>query len=57
MYSLTEPAYEFLRQLDEQDSFGDIFDTPPANIVGNVSNGAWGLFNASSVTSKEIIIE
>jgi len=55
--SLNEDAYEFYRQLDEQESFGNLFDTPPANITGNISNRAWGLFEASSVKSKEIIIE
>ena len=56
-YSLTKDAYEFYSQLDEQVSFGNLFDTPPANITGNISNDALGLFQASALVSKEIVIQ
>lgn len=56
-YSLQHDAYEFLRQLKEQEKFGDPFDTPPANVQGNISNGAIGLFMVSAVSSRETVIE
>lgn len=57
MHSLTEEHYTFLSTLDENQSSGDLFDTPPANIEGNVSNGAFGYFATSAITQKTIIIE
>lgn len=56
-YSLQSEAYEFLRQLKEQRNFGNPFDTPPANVQGNISNGAIGLFMVSAVSSRETVIE
>lgn len=56
-YSLQPEAYEFIRQLKEQKSFGNLFDTPPANVKGNISNGGIGLFMVSAVSSKEIVVE
>lgn len=55
--SVDEASYEFLRQIDEQESFGDLFDTPPANIESNVSNNALGAFMVSSVDTAMIVIE
>jgi hypothetical protein len=57
MYSLDKTGYEFFRALDEVDNSGNLFDTPPGNAKGNLSNGAIGYFGASSKSSKEIIIE
>jgi len=57
MYSIDKAGYEFFRALDEVDNSGDLFDTPPGNAEGNISNGAIGYFGASSVAVKEIIIE
>jgi hypothetical protein len=57
MYSLEKGGYEYFRALDEQDNTGDLFDTPPGNVKGNISNGAIGYFGASGKTVKEIIIE
>lgn len=57
MHSLTEEHYTFLSTLDENQSSGDLFDTPPANIEGNISNGAFGYFATSAITQKTIIIE
>jgi hypothetical protein len=57
MYSLDKTGHDFFRALDEVDNSGDLFDTPPGNAKGNVSNGAIGYFGASSVSSMEIVIE
>lgn len=57
LHSLTEQYYNFLRVLDENQNAGDLFDTPPSNIQGNLSNGAFGYFATSSISSKTIIIE
>jgi hypothetical protein len=57
MYSIDKPGYDFFRALDEVDNSGDLFDTPPGNAKGNISNGAFGYFGASSKSTKEIIIE
>lgn len=56
-HSLTEQYYTFLSSLDENQNAGDLFDTPPANIQGNLSNGAFGYFVTSSISSITIIIE
>jgi hypothetical protein len=57
MYSIDEIGHDFFRALDEVDNSGDLFDTPPGNAKGNISNGAFGYFGASSKSVKEIIIE
>ncbi len=57
MFSMDRAGYDFFNALDEQDNTGDLFDTPPGNVKGNISNGAIGYFGASSVSKKEIIIE
>jgi hypothetical protein len=56
MWSVDKAAYDFFRALDEVDNSGDLFDTPPGNAKGNISQGAIGYFGASSIASKEIII-
>jgi hypothetical protein len=56
MISLEKNGYDFFNALDEQENTGDLFDTPPGNIKGNVSNGAIGYFGASAKTSSEVVI-
>lgn len=56
MFSLERNGYDFFNALDEQDNTGDLFDTPPGNIKGNISNGAIGYFGASAKTVSETII-
>jgi hypothetical protein len=57
MFSIEKNMYEYLRGLDEQENTGDLFDTPPGNAQGNISNGALGYFGASAKEVKEIVIE
>lgn len=61
---VTEDAYNFFRMMEKQKgSTGTVFDPPPSEIKGNMFNIAdkeeqvIGLFNVSTVSVKEIIIE
>ncbi len=57
-HSITEDALLFLTgMLYESNYSGSPFDAPPANIHSNISNDAIGLFLASAITRKTIIIE
>lgn len=56
MASISKQYYTFVNQLLNQESFGDLFDTPPANVKGNFSNGAYGYFHAAGVYSDTIIL-
>jgi len=56
-YSLSEEGYNFLRILADQEEFGDLFDTPPANIIGNISNNGIGFFSASDVSESVLVIQ
>lgn len=58
MHSISEEAFDyFIAVMLETEWRGGIFDTPPANIPSNLSNGALGFFNASAVRKSELIIE
>jgi hypothetical protein len=57
--SLTRPAYEYVKQLQQQaENTGGLADTPPTAIVGNVHNvandqeGVVGYFSAAPVSAK-----
>jgi hypothetical protein len=53
MYSVSKPYYEFLTALMLETAWrGSPWDGPPANIPGNVSNGASGFFRASDVRRR-----
>jgi len=53
MYSISKKYYEFLSALMIETVWrGSPWDGPPANIPGNVSNGATGFFRASAVKRK-----
>ena len=54
--SITEDAYRFYNDLDNQQETGNLFDTPSGNIRGNISNGAYGYFEVSSVKADSIVI-
>ncbi len=50
MYSITRQYYDFLSALMVETVWrGSPWDGPPANIPGNISNGANGFFRASAV--------
>jgi len=62
-HSLSEDAYNFFRMMEQQKgSTGTVFDPPPAEIKGNMFNvndkdeQVLGLFNASAVSVKEVVI-
>lgn len=55
--SISEDNYNFLNALANQEESGDLFDVPPGNIKGNISNGAYGFFQASGSISDTIIIQ
>lgn len=49
-YNLSEAYYAYLRSLFMETEWrGTLFPSTPANLQGNVSNGALGFFSASSV--------
>ncbi|GAA5024411.1 hypothetical protein GCM10011506_08020 [Marivirga lumbricoides] len=63
-YSLTSSFFHFLEQLKAQrDVGGSMFDPPPTEIVGNITNvnnpedRAVGFFSTSSSTSKRLFID
>lgn len=57
MFSIEKNMYEYLSGLDEQENTGDLFDTPPGNAQGNISNGALGYFGASAIEVKEVVVQ
>lgn len=57
MFSTDKIGYNYFNQLDEIDNSGDLFDTPPGNVKGNVTNGALGYFGTSQKVKKEIIMQ
>jgi hypothetical protein len=58
IHSLSEIEYRYYVGLNNIiDGDGGLFSSPPKNPEGNVSNGALGIFRASKVSWKEIIIK
>jgi len=57
-FSLSDDYYNFLRSsFMETEWRGNLFDSSPANVKGNVSNGALGFFNASAVRELVFVLE
>jgi hypothetical protein len=57
MYSISKEYYEFMYSLNvESGGFGGPFSGPPANIKGNVSNGALGYFQACMVQRVKTVV-
>lgn len=56
-HSLTDEAYDFLRGVFTEHNNGQMAMRPPANIASNISNGGLGLFFASAVSYKTMVIE
>jgi hypothetical protein len=55
--SLSEAAYNYYNGVSLQlQNDGGFFSTPPANAVNNLSDGALGFFQASSVASDSLIV-
>lgn len=57
-YSLNQEHAEFIRSLLLETKWtGGIFDSSPANVESNISNGALGFFAASAVLSDSLIVQ
>ena len=55
--SIEEFGYDYYVQLqNEIFSAGSPFGSPPANLVGNITGGALGIFGAGAIERKEVII-
>lgn len=54
--SISEEVYEFYTAAADQRESGNPFDTPPGNALGNISNGAFGVFQASASVKDSIVI-
>jgi hypothetical protein len=56
-HTINQQAYEFFMAIRRESTAGGSMPlNPPANVASNVSNGALGLFHASALTRKEIVI-
>lgn len=57
-YMIDEKYYDFLVAAQEETSpKNPLFSTIPANVPGNISNGALGVFAACSVYKKSVIVK
>jgi hypothetical protein len=55
---LTEVYYDFLRSAKREINGGNpLFTGPPANVPGNISGGALGVFGAYTVSRQFIVLE
>lgn len=55
---ITESFYEYVRALSDETGYKNpVFSGPPANIKGNVSNGALGYFTTYSVVSAKVMVK
>lgn len=58
LYTINYQTLKFYESLDIQaNNSGSIFDGPPANIVGNISNGALGYFYVSSSVTDTLTVK
>lgn len=56
-HNISKQTYDaFLAILSETEWRGGIFDSPPANIPSNISNNGLGVFVASSMVKRSIIV-
>jgi hypothetical protein len=56
--ALTEVYYDFLRSAQREINGGNpLFTGPPANVPGNISGGALGVFGAYTVSRKFVVLE
>lgn len=55
---ITRPCFEYLSALSTETGFKNpVFGGPPANLRGNISNGALGFFNTYSVVSSKVQVK
>ena len=58
IFSISEEVYDYFTAVDNQTDFrGFIFDSPPANVTTNISNGGKGFFIVSAVDEFEKELE
>ncbi|NQY11574.1 MAG: DUF4249 domain-containing protein [Flavobacteriales bacterium] len=58
MLTITKETFDFhIGFLFETEWRGGIFDTPPSNMITNVSDGGFGLFHAAGYSSREVTIK
>ncbi len=57
LLSVDKNYYAFIDGVMRETEYkGGMFDGPPANVKGNISNGAMGFFNASAVSAKSFVM-
>jgi hypothetical protein len=57
MGCITKEHYTFMNNVIQSTSFQNpLFGGPPANVIGNISNGAFGYFSAFSTSYSQIIL-
>lgn len=56
--SISEEYFDFCVNL-QSESFGSnpLFGGPPANVIGNISNGALGYFSTEAITRSSVVID
>lgn len=57
MHSITRETFYFFLAVFTEHNSGQLGTRPPANIPSNLSNGALGMFHASAINRKTMIIE
>ena len=57
LLSISKEAFEAYQAMFSEVFRGGIFDAPPANVPSNLINGALGVFNASAVSRRQIVIQ
>jgi hypothetical protein len=58
IYSLSRPVFIYYRDLSKiLANDGGMFDPPPANPRSNISNNAFGVFQASAISYDEVRVE
>jgi hypothetical protein len=56
-HSLTKTAFDFIAGVLTEHNNGQVAMRPPSNVPSNVSNGALGLFHASAIAQKTVVIK
>lgn len=57
MSGITKEHFKFMNDVSQATSFQNpLFGGPPANVIGNISNGAFGYFATYSTTYSQLIL-
>lgn len=57
MKSTDVAGYNFFKGLIKLSQNSNLLSAPPSNSIGNISNGAFGFFGASSITTAQKVVE